>query len=84
MIGTHVDDSIEIRSKDFVELRKLSKQCFESKPRKYDYMTFAGISITKKGKSYLLCQTPYASRPNELSLDCVLTSIVPGDMDLLG
>lgn len=70
MINIHVDDSIEMGNKDFFETRKLRRQCFESKPREGDKLTFAGINITKQGKSYLLHRTIYVSRLKELSHYC--------------
>lgn len=56
-IEIHVYDPIGMGTEKFAETGKLTKLCFESKPRKYYNMIFAGITITKYGKNYLLRQS---------------------------
>lgn len=82
MIGTLVDDSIEMGTETFIETSKLTKQRFKSKPRQYDNMTYAGITICKEGKSYFLNKSHYANGLKELSIDCTYELFKEGGQEI--
>lgn len=69
-IGMHVYDFIEIGNGQFIEDSKPAAQCFESKTRTFDNITFAELSIGKQGKGYSIHQQLYTSRLKEAALDC--------------
>lgn len=67
-IATHVDDTLSAVTERFEEESKVTAQSFDAKPRRYDTLKFAGVTMeTNKDGSRLMHQSQYASKIEPLS-----------------
>lgn len=63
MVATHVDDTLSAGNKTFQEMSKITSQRFYSKPRNYDTLSFAGVTIeTREDRSRIMHQAQHANK----------------------
>lgn len=69
IVETYVHNTPQTGSRQFEEESRLTERTFESKSRKYDMFTFAGITICQKEDRYMMQKTLYRSKLKTLNLD---------------
>lgn len=71
IVATHVDDTLSAGDRIFEKDAQLTAKRFDAKPRQYDTLGFAGVSIeTKSDGSRLMHQAKYAARIQLLDKGC--------------
>ena len=65
-MAVYVDDTLASGNPAFLQLTDKISETFESKPREYPPLMFAGININEEGEGFFLEQTQYAKDINQL------------------
>jgi hypothetical protein len=74
LAGNYVDDTIACGNEEFRELSELTAKRFQSSPRKYPNLSFAGIDIDNSEDNYYLSQKSLVRKLKKLNLDCTFRS----------
>lgn len=71
LMATHVDDTLSAGNHKFDDETRITGIMFDAKPRTYDNLTFAGVTInTNPDGSRLMHQTEYAQKIQPLDKNC--------------
>lgn len=71
LVATHVDDNLSTGNKQFENETRVTSKKFDAKPRTYDNLTFAGVTIsTNTDWSRIMQQTEYAHKIQLLNKGC--------------
>lgn len=71
IVATHVDDTLSAGDKKFEQDTRITARRFDAKPREYETLNFAGVSIeTQQNGSRLMHQAQYAAKIELLDKNC--------------
>lgn len=71
LLATHVDDTLSAGNKAFEESTQVTSQRFDAKPREYENLTFAGVTIkTNPDGSRMMHQAQYAKKIETVEKKC--------------
>lgn len=71
LTATHVDDTLSAGDASFEKLSQLTGKVFDAKPRQYENLTFAGVTVeTMEDGSRLMHQADYGNKISLLEKGC--------------
>lgn len=83
MIAVYVGDQLSAGTPAFEEETKITERQFQSRPRKYDHISFAGVEISQRPDgSVLMHQRPHADRIQHLPKSCTFAEFRSGRQEL--